>query len=137
MASESKEMQTTREDSPTTHQASDVAAAERTYVPPADIYERVDSLVAVVDMPGVDEKSVEIEVERNLLTISGRVEEEPLNDHRPLHVEFECGRFLRQFTLSDEVDCGRIEATVQDGVLRIVLPKAEAARPRRIQVRAS
>lgn len=126
----SNELQTAREEAP----APETEA--KAYVPPTDIYERADSLVAVVDMPGVDEKTVDIQVEKNILTISGRVEDEPLADHRPLYQEYETGRFLRQFTLSDEVDCARIEATVQDGVLRIVLPKAEAARPRRIEVRA-
>jgi HSP20 family protein len=136
MASESKEMQTALDERPA-QQASETRDDEHpAYTPQADIYERADSLVAVIDMPGVDETSVDIQVERSLLTISGRVEEEPQNGYRPVYQEFESGRFLRQFTLSDEVDCGRIEATVQDGVLRIVLPKAEGARPRRIAVRA-
>ena len=136
MATESKEVQTAREEVPA-RQPAEAGAEERpAYRPPADIYERADSLVAVVDMPGVDEKSVDIQVEKNILTISGQAEDEPLNGYRPLYQEFESGRFLRQFTLSDEVDCNRIEATVQDGVLRIVLFKAEAARARRITVRA-
>lgn len=135
MASESKELQTTREEL-TAHTQTESVDERPAYLPPTDIYEREDSLVAVIDMPGVDEKSVDIQVEKNILTISGRVEDEPFNGYRPVYQEFESGRFVRQFTLSNEVDCGRIEATVQDGVLRIVLPKSEAARARRIIVRA-
>lgn len=135
MSNESKELQTAREELPAT-QAPEAKQEHHTYIPPTDIYERADSLVAVVDMPGVDEKSVDIQVEKNVLTISGRVEDEPLADHKPLYQEYDTGRFFRQFTLSDEVDCSRIEASVQDGVLRIVLPKADAAKPRRILVRA-
>jgi HSP20 family protein len=135
MASDSKELQTAREELPTQTPAE--AVDERlAYVPPTDIYEREDSLVATIDMPGVDEKTVDIQVDKNILTIRGRVEDEPLNGYRPVYQEFEYGRFVRQFTLSNEVDCSRIEATVQHGVLRLVLPKAESARPRRIIVRA-
>lgn len=129
MTSESKELQAGQRQVP-------AAKRVRTLIPHTDIYERTDSLVVLVDLPGADEQSVEIHVERNLLSIGADVEAEAVPGHQPTYLEYESGRFERQFTLSDEVDCGRIEATVRDGVLRIVLPKAESAKPRKIEVRA-
>jgi HSP20 family protein len=136
MQSESKDMQTVPQTAPAKVSTRRDAAEPVAYTPATDIYEREDSLVVVCDVPGVDEKSVDIQVERNLLTITATAEPEVVADHQSTYSEFEPGRFGRKFTLSDEVDCSRIEASVRDGVLRIVLPKAEAARPRKIQVRA-
>ena len=136
MSSESKELQTTPETAPAKPAARRPAPEPVLLTPPADIYERADSLVVLLDMPGVDEKSVDIQVERNLLTVSATAEPEIVAEHQLNYAEYMWGRYARQFTLSDEVDCGRIEATVRDGVLRVVLPKAESAKPRRIAVRA-
>ena len=137
MPAESKQLQTVQKSAPTKTEPTPAAPREANllYTPPADIYEQKDSLVVVMDLPGADEKSVDIQVERNLLTIGTTVEREQVADHQPSYLEFESGRFERRFTLSDEVDCGKIEATVRDGVLRIVLPKAESAKPRKITVR--
>jgi len=111
---------------------------ERTvFVPRTDIYARDDdALVLVADMPGVDENSVDINVEHRILTISGRVPPEQVENHRPTYTEFETGDFERSFTLNEEVDVDRIEATVKNGVLRLVLPKSEAAKPKKIAVKA-
>lgn len=108
----------------------------RVLVPAADIYERDDSLVVVADMPGVDEKSIDIRVERNILTIEGRVEPPALDGFELVYSELDTGDYHRAFTLSDEVDVNKIEASVRHGVLRIVLPKAEQARPRKITVKS-
>lgn len=87
-------------------------------------------------MPGVDEKSVDINLEKNVLSIYGRVDEGPLETYRPALVEYGIGDYERVFTLSDEIDRDRIQATVKNGVLRVVLPKAKAARSRKIAVKA-
>jgi len=107
-----------------------------TFIPRSDIYEREDALVVVADMPGVDEKSVDIHVERKVLTITGRVPADEFEGHRLAYAEYEAGDFERSFNLSDEVDIDKIEATVKQGVLRLVLPKAEAALPKKIAVKA-
>ena len=106
------------------------------FVPRADIYEREDALVLVADMPGVNENKVDINVERRVLTITGNVGVEEVKDHRLNYAEYETGDFERSFRLAGEVDVDKIEATVKDGVLRLVLPKAETARPKKIAVRA-
>ena len=110
---------------------------ERTvFVPRTDIYEQSDALVLVANMPGVDENSVDINVDRRVLTVTGRVAPEPVEKHRLIYEEYETGDFERSFTLTEEVDVGKIEATVRNGVLRLVLPKSEAAKPRKIAVKA-
>ena len=106
----------------------------RVFLPRTDIYERDDALVLVADMPGVDKDSVDIHVERSVLTITGRVAPEEVENHQPVYTEYETGDFERAFTLSEEVEVDKIEATVKQGVLRLVLPKAETAKPRKITV---
>ena len=106
------------------------------FVPRCDIYERDDGLMLHADMPGVDEKSVDVELEAGVLTISGKVPAEDRPDHEIIYREFHPGDFRRSFTLTDEIDSGKIEASVKNGVLRVYLPKAEAAKPRKIAVKS-
>jgi HSP20 family protein len=116
-----------------------VAATERirnvkTFVPRVDIYETKESLYLIADMPGVDEKTVDVELEKNILKISGRVENEKIKDHALLFSEYEVGDYERTFTLSDEIDRDKIKATVKQGVLRLELPKAEKVKPKKIAI---
>jgi HSP20 family protein len=108
------------------------------WFPAADVYETENDLVLRADIPGVDPKQIDIRVENNVLTIRGersldsnKVKEE--NFHR---VERLYGTFARSFTLSTTVDADKIKANYKDGVLTITLPKAEAAKPKRIQIAA-
>ncbi len=115
--------------------------AERTrskklYTPPVDIIEGGDGLFLIADMPGVDEKSVDITLEKNILTIYGAVDPEIPENRRLVSAEYGIGDYQRSFTLSDEIDREKIEATVRNGVLRLTLPRAEAARTRKIPVKA-
>ena len=119
-----------------------VSAMERirnvkTFVPRVDIYENKDALFLVADMPGVDEKTVDIELEKNLLTITGRVENYRVTDASMLYSEYEIGDYERVFTLSDEIDREKIIATVKNGVLRLELPKAEKVKPKKITISAA
>ena len=102
--------------------------------PDADIYEHDDSLTVVVDMPGCDQKSVDIRVERSVLTIEGNVEAEAEKDGHLDFTEYTPSNYRRRFTLSDEVDVDGIEANMKDGVLRIVLPKAKEDQTKKIEV---
>lgn len=119
-----------------------VSAAERirnvkTFIPRVDIYENKESLFLMADMPGVDEKTVDIELEKNILTITGRVENGQAKDTTMLYSEYEIGDYERVFTLSDEIDRDRIVATVKNGVLRLELPKAEEVKPKKIAIQAA
>jgi len=110
--------------------------SRRTFIPPTDIYEKEDGLVLVADMPGVDENSVSVTLEDDVLTISGHVDEQKLEGYEPVYREYRVGDYERAFVLSEDVDRERIEATIKNGVLRLFLPKSETARPRKIAVKS-
>jgi HSP20 family protein len=106
------------------------------FVPRADIYEVDDQMVIVADIPGVDEGSVEITLDKNILTINAYTEPVEMEGFAPLFAEYEVGDFQRSFKLSDVIDRDKIQATIKDGVLRLYLPKAAATQARKISVKA-
>lgn len=110
-------------------------ASERMlFKPPIDIYETGDGLVLLADLPGVAVDTLELQVQDNKLTLFGRVKKPVGDDAQLRHGEYHEGDFLRSFILSDEVDYDRISATLNNGVLKVVLPRTQKAEPRRIQV---
>jgi HSP20 family molecular chaperone IbpA len=115
---------------------SERAGTRRVFRPKVDILETEKNLLLVADMPGVDEQSAEISVNKNVLTLKGTVNWRPPVSHEPLHLEFEVGDFERVFTLSDEVDTGHIQARIKNGQLHLVLPKATPPEARKINVKA-
>ena len=107
------------------------------YVPRVDIMETNDAILLIADMPGVDKKSVNIALEKNILTIMGIIEPEHYKDYRIAFAEYNIGDYQRSFAISNVIDQDKIEASVKNGVLRLTLPKAEPARPKRIEVKAA
>jgi len=106
------------------------------YIPRADIYEHDDGIMVVADMPGVDENSLDITLEKNVLTISGYVDPYHPEGYSLVFSEYEIGDYQRSFRVSDEIDQDQIEARIKGGVLRLYLPKAEEAKTRKIDVKA-
>ncbi len=104
------------------------------FVPRADVYETGDAIFVVADMPGVDESSLDITLEDNVLTINGYVDPEPPEGYGLAYAEYRVGDYMRAFTLSDQIERDGIEATVKDGVLRLVLPKVEEVKKRKIAI---
>jgi HSP20 family protein len=101
--------------------------------PPVDIFENEDSLIVVADLPGVDKDGVDIHVEDDILTIKGNAKyTQPAN---VLRQEFTLHNYYRQFQLSDEVDQSKISAESKNGVLTIMMPKAEKSKPKQIKVK--
>ena len=98
-----QEMQKTQ-NAPTTERIRNV----KVFAPRVDIYENKDSLFLLADMPGVDEKTVDIELEKNVLTITGRVDNGRIHDATMMYSEYEIGDYERVFTLSDEIDRAQI-----------------------------
>jgi HSP20 family protein len=107
------------------------------WAPSVDIEEHTDKYVLHADVPGVDPNAIEITLEKGVLTLSGSreksVEQTGVESRR---VERITGRFLRRFTLPESVDAENVKARGQHGVLEIVIPKREAAKPRKITVNA-
>jgi HSP20 family protein len=108
----------------------------RVYIPRVDIYESGDNVILLADMPGVASDGVDITLEKNELTLKGYVQHDLPESHDLAYAEYGVGDYERSFVLSDEVDRERIEATMKHGVLRLVLPKAETAKLRKIAVKA-
>ncbi len=106
--------------------------------PPIDIYETSDGLVLYADLPGVTAEGLDLQVQDNRLSLFGRVSPSPseVDDVEFLHQEYKVGDYLRSFILSDEVDHDRITARLNNGVLRVELPRTKRAEPRRIEVSA-
>ncbi|MFP3871058.1 MAG: Hsp20/alpha crystallin family protein [Syntrophobacteria bacterium] len=104
------------------------------YLPAVDIFESEDAITLLADMPGVSSDHVSIDLHEGQLTIAGEVEDQRGEQEQILLQEYETGRFHRDFTLSDRIDQAKISATMKDGTLRLVLPKAEKAKPRKIPV---
>jgi len=98
------------------------------FVPAVDIYESVDKLTLVADMPGVGPEGVSIDIEKDQLTLRGSVPNGSTDQHVILR-EYSVGDYYRQFSLSSAIDRSKIEATMKDGVLTVVLPKVEAVKP--------
>ncbi len=107
----------------------------RVYVPKVDIIETGDAMVLYADMPGTDEKSVDVTLEKNVLTITGAVKPQEHTGRSMFYAEYDVGDYERAFTISDEVDRDRIEAFVKNGVLKLTLHKAPQAEVRKITVR--
>ncbi len=108
----------------------------KVFIPDVDIYETEKEIVVLADMPGVIPKKLNVSLKDNILTLDGEVKDLEGKGERVILKEFETGRYYRQFSLSQVIDQSKIEAELKDGVLKLVLPKVEAATPRRIEVKA-
>jgi HSP20 family protein len=106
----------------------------RFFVPTTDIFETEDALSLIVEMPGVDRSKVDVSVEDGVLTIEGQLDFSKYEGMLPVYTEYNIGHYRRSFSLSNKVDQSKISAEMKDGVLTLVLPKAEEAKPRRISV---
>jgi HSP20 family protein len=105
------------------------------FIPPVDIYEDEQSIVLKMEVPGVEEKDIDIRLENNVLMVRGErkfeQEEKEENFHR---VERRYGSFTRQFTLPNTVDTDNVQADLHNGVLRLRLAKRAEAKPKQIKV---
>ncbi|HSR12212.1 MAG TPA: Hsp20/alpha crystallin family protein [Thermodesulfobacteriota bacterium] len=107
------------------------------FIPAVDILESQDEVMILADMPGVDGKNVNVDLENNVLTIRGAVSPPGDDKEAPVYREFNWGDYFRQFAMTEIVDQEKIGAKMENGVLRLTLPKREKAKPRKIQVSAS
>jgi HSP20 family protein len=113
----------------------DEALTTSQFAPPVDVYEDEHNVVLKVEVPGIDEKDIDVRVENNVLTVHGerKVEKEEKEENFR-RVERQYGSFTRTFTLPSTVDADRIQADYDKGILKIVLPKKAEAKPKQIKV---
>src|SRR5690606_16962578 len=114
-------------------------AEERTeagkfYSPYTDIYESPTEVIVTMEMPGVDKSSIDIRLDKNVLTVTGNIDPKKYEGLEPIYSEYNVGNFVRSFTLSTKIDSDKISASVADGVLAVRLPKVAEAQPRRIEI---
>jgi HSP20 family molecular chaperone IbpA len=105
------------------------------FTPAVDILETENSIRLFADMPGVTSQNLSIDLNDNVLTLAGDVEAPEKSGEVDLLREYRTGRYFREFRLSQVIDQSKIDAELKDGVLRLVLPKIEKAKPRKIEVR--
>jgi HSP20 family molecular chaperone IbpA len=108
----------------------------RVFSPHVDLVDTPDAVVLFADLPGVDENSIDVTLEKNTLTIKATVPSPTFDGMKPVLREYAVGDFERSFTISDEISRDQIEATVTQGVLKLVLPKSKHAAMQQVQVKA-
>lgn len=115
------------------------ATEERTknvayYKPDVDIYETPNEIVLLTDVPGVDPKTVDIDLKEDVLSIEAKINTDVYEGLKPLYTEYRVGHYCRKFTLDTIIDQTGIKAKIVNGVLEITLPKAERAKPRKVSI---
>jgi HSP20 family molecular chaperone IbpA len=118
------------------------SAAEQTrqgfvFTPTVDIFETDYEISVLADLPGVNPDNLDINIKENILSLSGTVDSPESENEIDIIKEYRVGRYFREFTLSDFIDQSKINAELKNGVLRLKLPKAEKAAPRKITVKAA
>lgn len=106
----------------------------RYYVPQTDIHESSDALFVTMDIPGVSKDRLSIDLDKNVLTVTGNIDFSKYEDLKPIYTEYNIGNYTRSFTLSSQIDKERISARMADGVLALHLPKVKEAESRKIEV---
>ena len=107
------------------------------FIPVADIYETKEALFLTLEVPGVDQDTLNIMLEKRVLTITGRTRSFAQHGYSLTHGEYRDGDYERAFTLSEAIDGDRIEAELTDGLLRLKLPKAQPTPAKTISVKSA
>jgi HSP20 family molecular chaperone IbpA len=107
---------------------------KRKRIPHVDVIENQNEYILYADLPGVEEKGLDVTLEKEVLTIKGEAREEVPEGYTPRFTEFSPSIFERSFSVSDEIDRDKIKATIKNGVLKLVLPKAETAKVKKIEI---
>ena len=108
---------------------------ERTMIPRVDVFEDDAGITLLADLPGVPKDRLELKIDGDTLLIEGSIATPTPQDLQSVYAEIRVPRYRRAFVLSRELDPGKIDANLRDGVLNLRIPKQEHAKPRRIEVR--
>jgi HSP20 family molecular chaperone IbpA len=115
-------------------QAEERTEAGKFFSPYTDIHENDRAVIVSMEVPGVDKGSIDLQLEKGVLTVKGTVDGAKYASLRPIYSEYAVGSFVRTFAVSTKIDAAAISANVVDGVLTVELPKAKEALVRRIAV---
>ena len=119
----------------TVTKTADTARNEATMMPPVDVFEDADGITLYADLPGVPKDKLSLHVEAGTLTIEGELALDLPEGMEASHAEMSLPRYRRMFTLSKELDTEKVAAEFKQGTLKLRIPKAEHAQPRRIEVK--
>lgn len=123
-----------RDEGKSVQRREETRASERYLKPPVDIIETADGLAVIVDIPGASKETVDINVDKGVLTVNAPVSRRMPG--RPLYTEFELATYYRQFAMPESLDHEKAKAEFNNGVLILRSPLAEAAKPRKIEIKA-
>ena len=116
----------------------DERSFQKTWLPAVDIFENDDNLTIRAEIPGMKTEDIKVEVEDGVLTLHGeKKRQDEIDKANSYRMERVYGGFTRRFSLPTAVDASKVAATYKDGVLELVLPKADEAKPRRIEIQAA
>ena len=107
----------------------------RAFLPTTDIFETDDALTVILVMPGADRDNIDVSVENGVLTVEGKINFKKYEGLQPVYSEYNVGPYRRSFRISSRIDQDKIRAEMSDGVITLVLPKAEEAKPLKIEVK--
>src|SRR4029077_17289806 len=107
----------------------------RAFLPTTDIFETDDALTGILQMPGADRDNIDVSVENGVLTVEGKINFKKYEGLQPVYSEYNGGPYRRSFRISSRIDQDKIRAEMSDGVITLVLPKAEEAKPLKIEVK--
>mgnify|MGYP000987391761 FL=1 len=113
----------------------ETAADEAALLPPVDVVEDASGITLYADLPGVPKEKLNLHVEADTLTIEGEIDLEMPGGMEASHAEVSLPRYRRVFTLSKELDASKVSAEFRNGVLKLAIPKAEHAQPRKVEVK--
>lgn len=105
--------------------------------PDVDILENAEGFVVYADLPGADEKSIDVRLDKGTLTLDAQLTTQPEDGWNPLHAEYRLGAYHREFRVSEDIDANGVSARMHNGVLELTLPKSAERRPRSIPVQAA
>jgi len=109
----------------------------RAFLPLTDIYETEEALTLVMEMPGVEKRGIDVSLQDDVLRVQGRIDFSKYEGLRPVYTEYNIGNYSRSFRVSSTIDQAKISAETKDGVLSLVLAKAEKAKARTIEVKSA
>ena len=115
----------------------DTARSEAALMPPVDVIEDAQGITLYADLPGVPKDRLDLHVDADTVTIQGTVSLDVPAGVEVTHAEVSLPQFRRVFTLSKELDAGKVAAEFRDGVLKLRIPKAEHAQPRKVQIQVA
>jgi HSP20 family protein len=119
-------------------QGPEEALTTTSFAPPVDVYEDEHTVTLKIEVPGIDEKDIDVRIENNVLTVHGeRKFEKEEKEENFRRVERQYGSFTRTFTLPTTVDAEKVSANYDKGILKVVLPKKAEAKPKQIKVNVS